>query len=183
MAKELLTEEMALRRIEAVIGEAAESGKFMVVVWQVKDKVKDKRVEMVDRVTWKFPRGDFLAAISQLARACATEVEESSLQASEPPAPLPRAIDFSKVSSDGLVDQEAPLPPTFPTTLPMVDPLEAVRGENKILRDEIVPAGDEKVRARLLRAFAVHPYILDEVVSADGAGTNEEVQDEDPRTD
>ena len=123
MAKELLTEEMALRQIEAVIGDAAESGKFMIAVW----RVKEKRVEMVDRVTWKFPRGDFLAAVSQLAVACATEVEETSLRAEEPPAPLPRAIDFSKVNA-APADQEAPLPPTLPTTLPMVDPIVACDG-------------------------------------------------------
>ena len=74
----------ALQEVDRAMSKALEGDAWMAAVWVV----KDKKLDLVDRTCWQFPRGDFMDAVSQLARACA---EDRADKPSLPNNPLPLA--------------------------------------------------------------------------------------------
>lgn len=87
--KDCFTSDEAKDLAVKAIEQAQESDRWMVAVWHV----KDGRVELLNKTTWKFPRGDFLAATGQLALNCHEETVKHALLPSEP---LPRASLFGQ---------------------------------------------------------------------------------------
>jgi len=93
--------------------EAQNSGKWMAAVWVV----DDGKITLTNLQTSKFPRGDYLRAVSQLAGLCADDVRAADAEKvtpppeALPPGPLPRAIPDIKVFPS---IEKAIVPPGFP---------------------------------------------------------------------
>ena len=56
---------LASHNVTKAMQQACAAGKWMAAVW----KVQDGRLTLVDVTTYRFPVGDFLAAVSQLTSA------------------------------------------------------------------------------------------------------------------
>ena len=83
------TEVDAAEAFERALTKVRQSEHWMAAAWSV----EGGRVTLVGRTTYKFPRGDFLAAVGLLAAKCMEDCEEDRDKL--PDAPLPRA--FPKV--------------------------------------------------------------------------------------
>lgn len=78
----------SLEDVRVRLEEAAETGKWMAAVWQV----KDGQIKLVSRVTHDFPSGDFLAAVGHLSMNLFEEQRQMNEPAQPPvPEPLPKA--------------------------------------------------------------------------------------------
>jgi hypothetical protein len=87
--------------VEASFMRAVEAGRWMVAVWAV----EGDRIVLLDRTTWKFPPGDFAAAVAQLDSVCRAELKAIG-PSRLPDDPLPLAT-LGEVRR-AVADREAP---------------------------------------------------------------------------
>ena len=83
-----VNQETALRDVKAALDKAEKAGQWMAAVWTV----KDGNIQLIERTTWQFPTGDYVAAIAQLASVIATELVAKLAPPMLPDDPLPLAI-------------------------------------------------------------------------------------------
>jgi hypothetical protein len=83
------TEESAKTAVDLALGNAYETGKWMVAVWSVEDNGKTQ-VTTLQRTTWKFPGGEdnYQKVMAQLSGHMHWELEGKKML---PDAPLPEA--------------------------------------------------------------------------------------------
>jgi len=104
------------QEFDDALAKAKTVGSFMAAVWMV----SDGKVKLLRRSTSKFPRGDFLRAVAQLADLCAVDCagaeKAKNNGASAVPEPLPRAKPDIKVFPKPDIK-------IFPTEEPTPEPL------------------------------------------------------------
>ena len=76
--------QVAKRHFDRALDRASDGGSWMAAVWCV----EDGDIKLVQRTTFKFPTGDFLAAVGQLASNLFEEVKSGG---DLPSDPLPEA--------------------------------------------------------------------------------------------
>jgi len=91
--------EVSSKNFDEAMVKAKDAGKWLAAVWEV----RDGKIALLNRTSNKFPRGDFLRVVAQLASNFSDE-EMAAVVGDQPasqlpavPEPLPRAVPDIKV--------------------------------------------------------------------------------------
>ena len=96
MTKVNLTKEDSVRDVVATLERLTQGEHWMIAMFEV----KDDRIELAQRVTWQFPRGDYLEALALLAHDCFND-RVPSQQLPSDPLPLRRVKQLRNILERG----------------------------------------------------------------------------------